>query len=186
MSTTATATAATQMPSMMAMEGMASVFSASTRVTLLFTGWKTTSDAAYFGTMVFLVVLAVLNRFLTALKQQLEKRWSRLDERSRLDAAALPHKHHAADDSAARKHNHKRSRAKSLQYGDTAVSNAQDTEPLSPPPYGAESLETHRRPQEDGSGPLYPLWVPGEPWSWKRNGLRSIMEVMRTFTGYIL
>ncbi|KAJ5705225.1 hypothetical protein N7536_000914 [Penicillium majusculum] len=55
---------------------MPSVFSASTEITILFTGWTTSTTTQYVLTLTFLFVLAIFNRFLGALKFQLEKSWS--------------------------------------------------------------------------------------------------------------
>ncbi|OQD81774.1 hypothetical protein PENANT_c025G08626 [Penicillium antarcticum] len=56
--------------------GMASTFSTSTTVTLLFTGWKTTTPTQYTLTLLLLLLLAIFNRFLGALKFQLEQAWA--------------------------------------------------------------------------------------------------------------
>ncbi|KGO41492.1 Retrieval of early ER protein Rer1 [Penicillium expansum] len=55
---------------------MPSVFSASTEITILFTGWTTSTTTQYVFTLSFLFLLAIFNRFLGALKFQLEKSWS--------------------------------------------------------------------------------------------------------------
>ncbi|KAH8429124.1 putative copper transporter crmD [Aspergillus melleus] len=54
---------------------MPTVFTTSTQVTILFTGWTTTSIPSYVLTLLFLFLLAILNRFLTAWKSQLERSW---------------------------------------------------------------------------------------------------------------
>jgi hypothetical protein len=66
-----TAPAETGMP----MSGMATVFSANTRVTLWFAQWVTNTPAAYASTLLFLFALGLFNRFLAALKTQLERKW---------------------------------------------------------------------------------------------------------------
>ncbi|CAI7567228.1 unnamed protein product [Penicillium glandicola] len=55
---------------------MPSVFSTSTQITILFTGWTTSTTTQYILTLTFLFLLAIFNRFLDALKFQLEKSWS--------------------------------------------------------------------------------------------------------------
>ncbi|THC93615.1 hypothetical protein EYZ11_006899 [Aspergillus tanneri] len=56
---------------------MPSVFTASTKVTILFLGWTTSSTLSYLFTLIFLFLLAITNRFLAALKSQLERSWNR-------------------------------------------------------------------------------------------------------------
>ncbi|KAJ5790819.1 uncharacterized protein N7518_007830 [Penicillium psychrosexuale] len=55
---------------------MPAVFSTSTEITILFTGWTTSTTTQYVFTLTFLFLLAIFNRFLGALKSQLEKSWS--------------------------------------------------------------------------------------------------------------
>ncbi|PLB51535.1 hypothetical protein P170DRAFT_422544 [Aspergillus steynii IBT 23096] len=63
--------------SSMSMEmSMPTVFTATTQVTILFTGWTTNSVPSYVLTLLVLFVLAILNRFLTAWKSQLERSWN--------------------------------------------------------------------------------------------------------------
>jgi hypothetical protein len=52
------------------------VFSSSTQITFLFTGWTTSTTTQYTLTLIFLFLLAILNRFLSALNFQLEQSWS--------------------------------------------------------------------------------------------------------------
>ncbi|CDM27526.1 hypothetical protein DTO006G1_7698 [Penicillium roqueforti] len=55
---------------------MPAVFSTSTEITILFTGWTTSTTTQYVFTLTFLFLLAIFNRSLGALKFQLEKSWS--------------------------------------------------------------------------------------------------------------
>jgi hypothetical protein len=55
---------------------MSSTFSGSTRVTLWFTEWTTTTTTTYVLTLFFLFSLGIVNRFLGALKTQLEVKWN--------------------------------------------------------------------------------------------------------------
>jgi hypothetical protein len=57
------------------MTGMSSSFSTDTRVTLWFPEWTTTTPAAYAFTLIFLFSLGIFNRFLAALRAQLDRRW---------------------------------------------------------------------------------------------------------------
>ncbi|PVI00913.1 hypothetical protein DM02DRAFT_592098 [Periconia macrospinosa] len=65
---------------------MTNTFSTTTLVTLWFTDWTTNTPSAYAFTLIFLFALGIFNRFLAALKTQLERRWdeveSERDERS--------------------------------------------------------------------------------------------------------
>ncbi|KAI8934957.1 hypothetical protein NX059_008623 [Plenodomus lindquistii] len=65
----------TSAPSMYSMSAMSSTFSSSTCVTLWVSDWITTSIATYVLTNFFLFALGILNRFLGALKSQLEMKW---------------------------------------------------------------------------------------------------------------
>lgn len=55
---------------------MPAVFSTSTQITVLFTGWTTSTATQYIFTLVFLFLLAIFNRFLGALKFQVEQAWA--------------------------------------------------------------------------------------------------------------
>lgn len=57
-------------------KNMPTVFTASTKITILFTGWTTSTTTQYTFTLIFIFLLAILNRFLGALKSQLELSWS--------------------------------------------------------------------------------------------------------------
>ncbi|CAI6332612.1 unnamed protein product [Periconia digitata] len=66
---------------------MANTFSTSTRVTLWFTDWVTETPSTYALTLIFLFALGMLNRFLAALKTQLERRWGDQEARHRAEHA---------------------------------------------------------------------------------------------------
>ncbi|KAF1955924.1 hypothetical protein CC80DRAFT_414608 [Byssothecium circinans] len=76
------------------MPGMVNAFSADTRVTLWFTQWVTKTPTAYAFTLIFLFALGMFNRFLSALKSQLERRWDKVTDRGHTNTSL----HHDAQE----------------------------------------------------------------------------------------
>lgn len=58
------------------MAAMSMVFDSSTKVTLFFSAWSTTSTASYVLTLFCLFIFAIFHRFLGIVKFQLDLRWS--------------------------------------------------------------------------------------------------------------
>ncbi|KAH7399145.1 Ctr copper transporter [Phaeosphaeria sp. MPI-PUGE-AT-0046c] len=169
------------MHSMNAMAGMSSTFSSSTRVTLWFTTWTTTTPATYFLTIVFLFLLGILNRFLGALKSQLEKKW----QAQRSANSDAPHigSVEKSYDGGARGHTRQWSRALRQQRVRLEEVDGQENEPLSPamqPQHAEEGAST-------GSPPKTPtFWVANAPWSIKKDGTSASLEFVRALIGYVL
>ncbi|KAF2754402.1 hypothetical protein EJ05DRAFT_503938 [Pseudovirgaria hyperparasitica] len=156
---------------------MSSTFSTSTRVTLFFPGWTTNSPAAYVGSLIFLIFIAMANRYLGALKTQLERSWV------------------AVRSPDIKKHHRSRSR-REANYSSEA--NESEAEPLSP------YLATHMHSDNDDAGQksdandivveraasrsayLPSGWVSNGAWSLSRDGTRALLEFLRAFIGYIL
>ncbi|KAH8702399.1 Ctr copper transporter [Talaromyces proteolyticus] len=185
--------------------GMSSIFTSETRITLLFVGWEVETLRAYILTLVFIFMLAILNRFLGALRFQLEKKWTQ---------------------SLARKGDQSLTPLSITQrrYAD----NLRQKERLSPLPKYRTLRNEHK--MQDGLSDLGPLnfhrdtddnydecednhlpednqrrasrvalwlinvttylpslnWTPSATWSWKRDGARSVLECCRALIGYIL
>jgi hypothetical protein len=165
------------MTSMPSMSGMSSTFSSSTRVTLWFTNWTTTTTATYVLSMLFLFSLGMLNRFLGALKSQLERKWG-----EKRDIAQAKQKEH--EKQSIRGHARQWSRALRQQPVRLEEPDGKETEPLSPMTRpndvevgDKEMVQTHQRRK---------FWVASAPWSIKKDGVSALLEFVRALIGYIL
>ncbi|KAF2682264.1 hypothetical protein K458DRAFT_342713 [Lentithecium fluviatile CBS 122367] len=143
------------------MSGMASTFSVNIRVTLLFTNWVTETPIQYACALIFLFILGLFNRFLAALRSQLESRWTE----------------HA---DAWGSHNSARPRSGPRLVGHNNAT--EELEPLSPAPPGvtvdtAEKAGPHRRKG---------IWVAYSAWSGRRDTIRAAFEFVRAVAGYVL
>ncbi|KAJ5402407.1 uncharacterized protein N7487_008303 [Penicillium crustosum] len=163
---------------------MPSVFSASTEITILFTGWTTSTTTQYIFTLTFLFVLAIFNRFLGALKFQLEKSWSRNTSSSQtlLLAPVNPRR------------NVRKAKLSPLPdymrvYGDE--DDGEETLPIS-----NNDNETRNasmgHPKEDSLQNrtslkhLLPSWKASGRWSFRKDGTRALLECARALIGYFL
>lgn len=179
---TASASLMAPMHSMGAMSGMSSTFSTSTRVTLWFTTWTTTSPATYFLTIIFLFSLGIFNRFLGALKSQLEKKWQA--QRSVDDDARHADGVEKSYDGGIRGHARQWSRAlRQQQRVRLQDIDGQEHEPLSP--------AVQQQPAEEGASTSpapkkRTFWVANAPWSIKKDGISAALEFVRALIGYIL
>lgn len=172
----------------MAGMSMSTIFSTQTRITLFFTGWTTASTAAYVATIFFLFLLAFFNRFLGALKFQVERaRWEKNVDRNTL---SLP---------PSRSHTRVFVKAK-LSPRPTYLARDGESEwdPLAPhihreatdgPNCGSSEDYLKEQDRVSKSSPLlliFGSWKPSGPWQIKMDGLRAMMEFTRAFIGYIL
>lgn len=172
--TLAQATGSTTPTSMDSMSGMASTFSINTRVTLFFTEWTTTTPATYVLTIFFLFFLGMLNRFLGAVKSQLEMRWKATptdEDRIRATVTGTGH--------AGVPRGHFRKWSQALGSPHLAADHAEEIEPLSPAPIPTDD---EKRPSNRHKR----FWVPSAPWSIKKDGVRAFLEFIRALIGYIL
>jgi hypothetical protein len=180
----ATSTAMPSMSSMDAKSVMASTFSIDTHVTLLFTDWKTSTPAAYIFTIFFLFALGIFNRFLGALKSQLEQRWKDRQQYTSVENIAGHSRHvHERQKSLSEALGHKRKWSRTLRPAPPRLDEEeQESEPLSPAPV---DLAPHVD-EKSGGGGQQRFWTPSTPWSIKRDGIRAILEFVRALIGYIL
>ena len=160
---------------------MSSTFSTGTRVTLWFPGWTTTTTATYVLTIFFLFLLGIFNRFLGALKSQLERRWKA--QRGARDSPT-----HAAGvekliEHGVRRHTRQWSRALRPQPARLEEQDGQEIEPLrpAPQPYQAEEQDVQPEPHATRG-----FWVANAPWSLKPDGIRAVLEFTRALIGYVL
>lgn len=156
---------------------MPAIFTNSTTVTLFFSAWTTTSVPAYIFTLVFLFALAFLNRFLAALRFQLEHHQStasisilpppqscrRTIPEARL--SPLP-RYTAIDDTEQEEHS---------QIPDERNGLVPDNK--------SQTRSWHRI--RNYLFTLLPQWTPNSPWSW-RDGSLALLEGVRAFIGYLL
>jgi hypothetical protein len=165
----------------MDMSGMASTFSTSTRVTLWFTEWTTTTTTTYVLTVFFLLLLGIFNRFLGALKSQLEVKW-----KMQHNSQHIPEQWIHADKSVRRRsqgHTRQWSRAFRPQPLRLDEPDQEETEPLSPTP---KLQHVEEKGVERDLGASRKFWVANAPWSAKRDGIRASLEFTRAMVGYIL
>ncbi|KAH3942132.1 copper transporter [Parastagonospora nodorum] len=168
-------------PSMGAMVGMQSTFSSSTRVTLWFTNWTTTTPATYFLTILFLFCLGMLNRFLGAFRSQLEQTWQEQSNSSHKDVHAGSTE--KASLSQIRGHVRQWSRGIRTPMVRLEEPEGQETEPLSPAAYP-------KHPEEGNSTKIIrrsrKFWVANAPWNIRKDGISAGLEFVRAIIGYVL
>ncbi|KAF2263293.1 hypothetical protein CC78DRAFT_617732 [Lojkania enalia] len=161
--------------SMSSAPNMVSTFSINTRVTLFFAEWKTTTPATYTLAIVFLFGLGLFNRFLGAVKSQLDRRWS--ERTHNVESGTI--------DSLNRSNSMIRRIGGWLPSirGQTGLryDEEQEKDPLTPVP-AANDLVSRELPQNRKRG----FCVPNAPWSLKRDGGRGVLEFVRVLIGYIL
>lgn len=144
---------------------MPAIFTTGTHLTLFFSGWKTSSLTSYLLTLLFLFVLALLNRFLGVLKYKFDdKTHSTLSDRRR-----------------------RRIITNNINHVPRYLKNQGISHPQSEE---WEELVSNRSAEPRGLivrflRSLFGI-EPTEPWSWRRSGLRSLLEGARAFIGYML
>ncbi|KAI4632193.1 uncharacterized protein J4E87_001665 [Alternaria ethzedia] len=169
--------------SAMDMSGMASTFSSSTRVTLWFTEWTTTTTATYVLTIFFLFSLGIFNRFLSAFKSQLERKW-RMQQQAESTSQFMPNTEKLVNHSV-RGHARQWSRALRQQPLELDDKDRQEIEPLSPvvpQPTAAEETGITR----GSTASRKTFWVAQAPWSAKKDGISAALEFSRALIGYVL
>lgn len=162
--------------------GMMGTFSTSTRVTLFFSDWTTDTPAKYFGTLIFLFVVTLLNRFLGAWRSQLGHKWAN-------DAAEARRK---VEQRREYRRNRDRARSNHLSldhsvevgFGDSDSEKA----PLSPSTQGPD-VEAGVKKGSDT--PTWMLifggrWRAGNPWRVNIDLPRAVLEGVRALIGYLL
>lgn len=161
------------------MSGMPSTFSSSTRVTLWFATWTTTTPATYFLAIAFLFFLGILNRFLGALKGQLDRKW----QKQHASTAAFAASGEKPSSSGIRNHTRQWNRALRPQPVRLEEPDGQEAQPLSP------AIQTHHAEYETDANPAAKtrtFWVANAPWSIKQDGISAALEFVRALIGYIL
>ncbi|KUM60238.1 hypothetical protein ACN42_g6894 [Penicillium freii] len=163
---------------------MPSVFSVSTEITILFTGWTTSTTTQYVFTLTFLFILAIFNRFLGALKFQLEKSWSQHTS-SPPTLLLRP---------VNTRQNIRKAKLSPLpDYMRVHADEDDDEEIL---PVSNNDNETQNASisylKEDGLrdktslNRLLPSWKASGTWSFRKDGTRALLECARALIGYFL
>jgi hypothetical protein len=161
---------------------MSTIFSTGTHVTLFFKEWSTTTVSSYIATIICLFLLAVLNRFLGAVKFQTERAWLEQARKTNM----LPPLRIVRNSRLLFK-------AK-LSPLPTSIARDDDLEcdPLTSPTDGELGDEWCTPKEHNSQRQCAPFrrilgdWQPSARWSVKKDGLRAVMEFIRAFIGYIL
>ncbi|KAL4905485.1 Ctr copper transporter [Aspergillus multicolor] len=170
---------------------MPAIFVSSTDVTLFFSAWTTASTFTYLLTLFALFTLAFLNRFLAALRFQLNLDHSepptfaipiRAPPRSRRRTRTIP----KARLSPLPRYLEVNSEEEETDNGHFARSDYEDQAR-----HGLVSDEDKSRPSvalrvRECLASILPKWTPKAPWSWRGDGGRALLEGVRAFIGYIL
>lgn len=156
---------------------MASVFSTNIRVTLFFTAWTTTTVAAYAATVAFLFLLTLFNRFLAALRAQIERAWSeQVQSRNTLSAPPTGRNRRALF------------KVKASPIPTYMLrQNNPERDPLTNEEDGDDWLISQEQSDKNMSiRKIYGHWQPSGPWSLEQDGIRAFMEFLRALVGYLL
>ncbi|KAL4948769.1 Ctr copper transporter [Aspergillus filifer] len=163
-------------------------FDSSIKVTLFFESWTTASVWAYLLALFLLFTLAFFNRFLDALRFQLEHSAQSTDH---ITVLVPPKRKHV---SKARLSPHPRY----IQIDDDEIES--ETRRQDESDHGSINDERGRlvpeaRRKQISTVYSYPLrrlsshlptWTPNAPWDWRRDGSRALLEGVRALIAYIL
>jgi hypothetical protein len=189
----------------MTMMGMLNTFSTSTTVTLFFTDWTTDTPAKYFGTLVFIFFITLLNRLLGAWRSQLGRVWAdkaaiaRLEQLRRSRIKRRNQRRQEQRDynksKPAPDPNHESCHSKTEEW-------VAESEALSPHlqqhamDYDSETSfsDTEMAAKKQVAASLAPKWTAvfggrwraGNPWRLSIDAPRAFLEVFRALIGYLL
>ncbi|KAL1597729.1 hypothetical protein SLS60_008215 [Paraconiothyrium brasiliense] len=162
--------------------GMTGTFSTSTKVTLFFSDWTTDTPAKYFGTLIFLFIVTLLNRFLGAWRSQLGHKWANdaADARRKVEQRR---EYKRALDSAKLER-----QSSGTCYDGEGDDSSTEQAPLSPYPSGTD-IETGEK-KRSGSPKWMAMfggrWSAGNPWRINIDVPRALLEGIRALIGYLL
>lgn len=170
---------------------MPAIFTAGTNITLFVSSWTTSSIEMYLLTLFFLFSLALFNRFLGALKTQID---------SKTNSTHPPSAPGLAPPAARRRRNFipkERMSPLPLYMEIDKSDDESSTQFPSAPFLGSQPAKESpgpagRKPQESQGlvmryfRILCGIWTPSRPWNWKHDGFNSLLEVTRAFIGYLL
>ncbi|KAB8261289.1 Ctr copper transporter [Aspergillus pseudonomiae] len=168
---------------------MPAIFTTGTKVTLFFSIWTTNSMATYLLTLAFLFLLALFNRFLGALKFQIEHKMNS----ARMSGIPVPI---LGQPPAYRHRKIPKDRASPLPQYIQVNTNDPFERPLPPPPSPPPLRDDEQSELVSGRAGLswfrrwftilFGKWTPSGPWSWQQDGGRSLLEGLRALLGYVL
>jgi hypothetical protein len=121
----------------------------------------------------------MLNRFLGALKSQLDRKW----QKRHSNTAVFASNAEKPSSSGIRGHTRQWSRALRPQPVRLEEPDGQETQPLSP------AVQAQRADDETDAKPTpkpRTFWVANAPWSIKKDGISAALEFIRALIGYIL
>ncbi|KAJ5931826.1 hypothetical protein N7516_006315 [Penicillium verrucosum] len=163
---------------------MPSVFSASTEITILFTGWTTSTTTQYILTLTFLFLLAIFNRFLGALKFQLEKSWSQQTPSPQtLLLAPVNPRQNIQKAKLSPLPNYMRIHGDENEDEDTLPVSNNDNETRNAP---IGYLKGDSARNKTSLKRLLPSWKASGTWSFGKDGTRALLECARALIGYFL
>ncbi|RAH49995.1 putative copper transporter crmD [Aspergillus brunneoviolaceus CBS 621.78] len=144
-------------------EGMAmsAIFRGGTQITLFSSALSTQSVGAYLAALVALCLLAWFNRFLAALRYQIEATQPLSSGSSRFPLQSFP----------------------TAEEWDDGSANSAPSAGLIP---------GHEKSHESNDRLLprlvcpFPTWAASRPWRWRIDGLNTLLEGIRSLTGYLL
>lgn len=156
---------------------MPSVFSTDTKITIFFTGWTTTSITQYIFTLAFLFFLAIFNRFLGALRFQLERRWSHRESHDPTLHLEVP-----------RKRCYPKAKRSPLPIYTHLSGHSEESLPR---PHGHDGGRSDESGENEHSSRLsyknlLPAWESSGAWSLRKDGTRGFLEFGRAVIGYCL
>lgn len=142
---------------------MSAIFRGGTQITLFAPAFSTTSLGAYLAALVALFLLAWFNRFLAALRYQ-------LDATQNIPGSApssLPLQSFATS-----------------EEWDDGVNSAPSAGLI--PDFNKRSHASNDRLLLRRLACPFPTWVASRPWGWRIDGINTLLEGIRALTGYLL
>ncbi|CAP99417.1 Pc22g21290 [Penicillium rubens Wisconsin 54-1255] len=160
---------------------MPAVFSASTEITILFTGWTTSTTTQYIFTLTFLFILAIFNRFLGALKFQLERSWSQNTSPPILLLAPVNPRQNIRKAKLSPLPDYMRVHGDEDEEETLPVSNNNETRSTT-----TRSLKRDGPRKRMSLTCMLPSWKASGTWSLRKDGTRALLECVRALIGYFL
>lgn len=185
--------------------GMATMtFSTSTNVTLFFSDWRTNTPAKYLGTLIFIFVVTLLNRFLGAWRNQLGHQWANQAAIARVEQRRLRRKRRRRQRQKEQRDYRRNQPAPEPTIGNhlsLPEDGKDEWQPLSPSPQDADShasesgiSDEEKAMEKQFVASLAPKWTAvfggrwraGNPWTFKIDVPRALLEGLRALIGYLL
>ncbi|RAL10128.1 putative copper transporter crmD [Aspergillus homomorphus CBS 101889] len=140
---------------------MSAIFRGGTQITLFASAFSTTSPGAYLAALIALFLLAWFNRFLTALRYQIDA-----TQIPGSVASSLPLQSFSG-----------------LEEWDDGANSAPSADLI---PGHEKAYASNDRLLLRRLACPFPTWVASRPWRWQTDGLNTLLEGIRALTGYLL